>query len=458
MDTMAIIMAAGEGKRMHSERPKVLHEACGRPIIDWVIDAVSSSVSECPVVVVGSGADEVRAHLGADMRYAFQEKQLGTGHGVMTAAPYLEGRRGYVLVVSGDTPLLRGDTLLALCSLAKEGGFAAAILTALMEDPSGYGRIVRGEDGGIAAVVEHRDADARVMRIKEINASVYCFEIEAFLRVLKNLDNDNAQAEYYLTDCIAGLVKSGEKVGALLASDTQECMGVNDRVQLAEAAKALNGRIIVRHQRTGVTFVDPQNTYVDFGVSIGRDTIVYPGNVFEGNTVIGERCTIYPGCRIRDSVVGNGARIESSVICESAVGDGASIGPFSHLRPGTDVRESCRIGNFVELKKSIIGKASKVSHLTYVGDGVIGEDCNIGCGVVFVNYDGDSKNMTVVEDGAFVGCNANLISPVKVGKNSYIAAGSTITADVPEGALGVARSRQINKEGWSEKRRMEKHK
>jgi len=233
---------------------------------------------------------------------------------------------------------------------------------------------------------------------------------------------------------------------------------VNDRVQLAGAVKALQERIIERHQLAGVTFVDPQNTFVDHGVSIGRDTLVYPGNVFEGKTRIGENCTIYPGCRIKDSMIGNGARIESSVICDSEVGDGACVGPFTHLRPGADVGASCRIGNFVEVKKSRIGKASKVSHLTYVGDGVIGEDCNIGCGVVFVNYDGAGKNTTVVEDGAFVGCNTNLISPVKVGKNSYIAAGSTITEDVPEDALAVARSRQVNKEGWSAKRRMEKRK
>ena len=458
MDTMAIIMAAGEGRRMLSDKPKVLHEACGRPIIDWVIDAVSPCITACPVVVVGNGAQQVRAHLGTGVQYAFQDKQMGTGHAAMTAAPHLEGRKGYVLVVAGDVPLLKAESLATLCGLAKEGGYAATMLTAMMEDPSGYGRVVRSEGGSVAAVVEHRDADAQVMCIKEVNASVYCFEIEAFLRALKSLKNDNDQSEYYLTDCIAILAKEGRKVGALVASDARECMGVNDRAQLAGAVKVLQERIIRRHQLAGVTFIDPQNTCVGCGVSIGRDTVVYPGNVLEGETRIGENCTIYPGSRIRDSVVGNGATIDSSVVCGSVVGDGANVGPFAHLRPGTDVGESCRIGNFVEVKKSRIGRASKVSHLTYVGDGIIGEGCNIGCGVVFVNYDGSQKHTTVVEDGAFVGCNANLISPVTVGKNSYIAAGSTITEDVPEDALAVARGRQINTEGWSAKRRMEKRK
>lgn len=458
METMAIIMAAGEGKRMKSGLPKVLHKACGRPIIDWVMDAVLSCSSARPLVVVGSGQEAVRAHIGARAEYVLQERQLGTGHAAMMAAPMLEGKKGHVLVTAGDMPLLGRDTVAALHDMAKEGGYAAAMLTAMMDDPAGYGRVVRGEDNSVRSVVEHRDAGEEVRKVREINASVYCFEIEAFLRALGSLSNENDQSEYYLTDCIGFLVREGYKVGALIAPDARESMGVNDRVQLAEAAGILRERIIREHQLGGVTFIDPRNTYIDFGVEIGRDTIVYPGNVLEGNTRIGAACTIYPGCRIRDSVVGDGARIDSSVLTDSVVGEGATVGPFAHLRPGADIGQACRIGNFVEVKKSRIGKDSKVSHLTYVGDGLIGEACNIGCGVVFVNYDGEQKSLTVVENGAFVGCNANLVAPVRVGENAYVAAGSTITQDVPGDALAIARSRQVNKEGWSADRRMEKRK
>ncbi|MFZ5975612.1 MAG: bifunctional UDP-N-acetylglucosamine diphosphorylase/glucosamine-1-phosphate N-acetyltransferase GlmU [Bacillota bacterium] len=455
---MAIIMAAGEGKRMKSSLPKVLHKACGRPIIDWVMDAVLSCSSADPVVIVGSGGERVRAYLGERAQYAVQERQLGTGHAAMMAAPYLHGRTGHVLIVAGDMPLLQRDTVLALCDMAKRNGYAAVMLTAVMDDPAGYGRVIRSDDGGVSAIIEHRDAGEEVLRVREVNASVYCFEIEAFLRTLKSLSNNNDQGEYYLTDCIGCLVREGRKVGALVAADPAECMGVNDRAQLAQASKVLQERIIRKHMHAGVTFIDPQNTCVEHGVAIGRDTVVYPGNVLEGNTQIGEDCVIYPGCRITNSVVGDGASIQSSVLCDCIVGNRASVGPFAHLRPGADIGQACRIGNFVEVKNTPVGKGSKVSHLTYVGDGRIGEDCNIGCGVVFVNYDGENKNITVVEDGAFVGCNSNLVAPVTVGKNAYVAAGSTITEDVPGDALAIARSRQVNKEGWSAKRRMEKQK
>ncbi len=458
MDTMAIIMAAGEGKRMKSEIPKVLHQTCGRPIIDWVMDAVLSFSADKPIVVVGSGADSVKAHLEGRAQFAFQERQLGTGHAAMAAAPLLDERTGHVLVVAGDMPLLKPETIEALVELAQSEEYAAVMLTAVLDDPTGYGRVLRDPLGGVRAIIEHRDATPAEREVDEVNASVYCFETGAFYEALGALSSQNDQGEYYLTDCIGYLTGKGQRVGALIASDPEECMGVNDHAQLAQASKVLRRRVIAAHMAEGVSFIDPDNTYVDHGVEIGRGTVIHPGNTLQRGTRIGRNCTILPGCRISASVIGDGARVESSVLTDSTVGDGATVGPFAHLRPGAQVGEGCRVGNFVEIKNSRVGKGSKVSHLSYVGDGVIGEDCNIGCGVVFVNYDGEKKYAAVVEDGAFVGCNANLVAPVTVGEGAYVAAGSTVTEDVPRDALAIARSRQVNKEGWAGKRRMEKQK
>lgn len=453
-----VILAAGQGTRMRSKLPKVLHPLCGRPMIDWVIRTVVPVCSQPnPIVIVNDLEGEVADYLHNRASYnkgnvilALQAEQLGTGHALQCARPHLKGlpRNGYVLIAAGDMPLLSTASLQALCDATKKQDWAAGILTAKLENPTNYGRILRDRDGNIQCIVEQRDATPEQAKVQEINTSVYCFQSEPLLEALQHLTTANDQAEYYLTDCIGYLVAEGKAVGGVCAENPLECLGVNDRVQLAAAAKLLRRRICQRHMLAGVTIVDPATTYIDDEVVIGMDTIVSPGNHLQGATVIGESAVLYPDNRIVHSTIGNGAQIQSSVIQHSQVGAETTIGPFVQLRPGSVVGDHCRIGNFVEVKKSDIGDNSKVSHLSYIGDGSIGSGVNIGCGVVFVNYDGQTKNQTVVEDDAFVGCNSNLVAPVTIGQNAYVAAGSTITKDVPAYALGIERARQVNRENW----------
>lgn len=445
---MVIILAAGEGKRMKSKHSKVVHPVCGKPLVQWVHQAAIKAGAVESVIVVGHRADEVKECMGDKVQYALQEKQLGTGHAVMQAEEYLKGKDGYVMVLYGDTPLVTAETIAATLQYHKESNNAATVITADLEDPSGYGRIVRDAAGNVVRIVEHKDASEEEKRIREINSGMYCFTIQHLLDSLKELNNNNSQGEYYLTDTLEILLKKHLNVGAMKIKDAGEILGINDRVQLAQASGIMRDRILEKLMRSGVTIIDPVSTYIEEDVIIGMDTVILPGTVVEGNTVIGEDCVIGPNSRLVSAKIGDRVEVNNSVILESAAGDDTHIGPFAYVRPGSSIGKDVKIGDFVEIKKSVIGDRTKISHLTYVGDAEIGKNVNLGCGVVFVNYDGKNKNKTVVEDNAFVGCNTNLISPVVVKKDAYVAAGSTITEEVPENSLAIARSRQIVKENW----------
>jgi bifunctional UDP-N-acetylglucosamine pyrophosphorylase/glucosamine-1-phosphate N-acetyltransferase len=451
MKIKAVILAAGEGKRMKSAVPKMLHGVCGRPLVEWAIDVVRA-VDGNPVVVVGRGREDVmKALAGSGASFAVQEEQKGTGHAVMMARREIEAA-DCVLVTLGDMPLVQPDTVQKLVDCVVKDNRDAAVLYTVAEDPAGYGRILRDEYGDIKGIVEHRDASPAQREIREINASAYCFNRDMLLFALDHMDCENDQKEYYLTDAVSIIANMGGKISGV-EGESEEGMGVNDRAQLSEAARVLRARINRAHMLAGVTLVDPDNTYIDWDVKIGRDTVVYPGNVLEAGTVIGEGCTLYPNSRISRSRIGDNTDITASVITETVIGSCCHVGPFAYTRPGSRIGSNIKIGDFVEIKNSNIGDGTKISHLTYVGDADVGRDVNLGCGVVFVNYDGKKKHRTTVEDGAFIGCNTNLVAPVKVGKRGYTAAGSTITEDVPEDALAIARSRQTNKEGWVTKRR-----
>ncbi len=446
-----IILAAGEGKRMKSKLPKVLHRVCGKPMVQHVIDAVKGAGVEQLVVVVGHKADEVKACLSDDIYTAYQKEQLGTGHAVMCAENFLKDKEGTVIILAGDAPLITEDTISKVLKYHESNGYAATILTADAENPEGLGRIIRDGSGNVERIVEHKDASEEERKVKEVNSANYCFNIKVLLEMLGKLDNKNAQGEYYLTDTIELIRKSGRKVGAYKTSFT-EFMAVNSKVQLYEADKAMRKRILYGLMEEGVTIIDPETVHIGTDVKVARDTVIYPGVILEGKTEIGEDCIIGQNTRIVDSVIDSAVKIQSSVIMDSHIMEGAQIGPFAYVRPESTIGKHARIGDFVEIKKSYIGDGTKVSHLTYIGDATVGKECNFGCGTVFVNYDGDGKHRTIVGDHVFVGCNTNLIAPVEVGDNSYIAAGSTITDNVPEEALAIARARQVNKDGWVKKK------
>lgn len=456
MYNCAIILAAGEGKRMKSSTPKVLHKICGKEMVNVVIDTVKEAKVNDINVIVGRGADKVKdATTNRTVNYSLQDKQLGTGHAVMCAKEFLKGKKGTVAIFTGDAPLITKSTVERLFDFHGSKNYKATILTSIVDNPYGYGRVLRESNQEVCKIVEHKDCTEEEMKINEINAGMYCFDIESLLKSLDKLDNNNAQGEYYLPDVIGILKNEGEKIGAL-PIPFEETMGINSRVQLSEAEKVMRKRINQMHMDNGVTLIDPDCTYIDIDVEIGNDTIIYPGNVIQGKTVIGENCTIHSNSRIKDSIIDKNVTIQCSTILESKIGEGTTVGPFAYVRPESVIGKSARIGDFVEIKKSTIGDETKVSHLTYIGDAEIGSKCNFGCGTVVVNYDGQKKHKTVIGDNAFIGCNTNLVAPVKVNNNTYIAAGSTITDEVPEGALAIARCKQVNKEGWLEKKGIKK--
>ncbi|MDA3974662.1 bifunctional UDP-N-acetylglucosamine diphosphorylase/glucosamine-1-phosphate N-acetyltransferase GlmU [Enterococcus thailandicus] len=447
----AIILAAGKGTRMKSKLYKVLHPVSGKPMVEHIINRVSETNPDEIITIVGHGAEQVKAQLGERSEYALQAEQLGTGHAVLQAASFLEGKKGTTLVISGDTPLLTTETLNNLFEYHQGKNASATILTAQAQNPTGYGRIIRDHVGIVEKIVEQKDASPEEARVKEINTGTYCFDNEALFTALNKVGTNNAQGEYYLTDIIEILKEDGNTVAAYQTENFEESMGVNDRIALAKANEIMRKRINEAHMTNGVTFVDPASTYIDAGVVIGSDTVIEAGVQLQGETVIGMDCMIGAHSRIVDSVIEDNVVITNSVIESSHVKKAADVGPFAHLRPNAEIGEGVHIGNFVEVKNAEIGNHTKVGHLTYVGDATLGEDINVGCGVVFVNYDGKQKHHTKVGAHSFIGSNSNIVAPVTIEDHSSIAAGSTITNDVPEYALAIARARQVNKEGYAKK-------
>ncbi|MDD4572218.1 MAG: bifunctional UDP-N-acetylglucosamine diphosphorylase/glucosamine-1-phosphate N-acetyltransferase GlmU [Clostridia bacterium] len=446
-NTAAIILAAGKGTRMKSHLPKVLHKVAGKTMAEQVLSQVhSAGIGKC-YMVIGHSSREVQDTLGDIAEYVVQRPQLGTGHAVIQAIPFLSMETRAVLVACADTPLLTAKTLKALMEEFKQGKAACTVLTAKTENPHGYGRIIRNAEGFVTGIVEEKDATEAEKQICEVNTGTYFFDWRLLQEVLCELTNDNAQCEYYLTDTVKVLVEHGHKVTACLAADFQETMGVNDKVQLAMAEQVLRKRKITELQLAGVTVQDPANTYIDTEVEVGADTVIYAGCHLRGNTVIGKNCEIGPDSQITDTKVGDKCTILRSVTNDVVIGNAANIGPFAYLRPGTVLAENVKVGDFVELKKSHIGAGSKIPHLSYVGDSVVGSKVNIGCGTITCNYDGFNKFQTIIEDGAFIGSNSNLVAPVKIGANAYVAAGSTITMEVSADDLAIARGKQRNLEG-----------
>ena len=447
----AIVLAAGQGTRMKSKLYKVLHPVCGKPMVEHVINHIETLDVNRIVTVVGHGADKVQEQLGDKSEYVLQAEQLGTAHAVQQAEGILGDLEGITLVVCGDTPLIRPETMKALVDFHREQNAKATILTAIAEDPTGYGRIIRNEGGQVAQIVEHKDATPEQHSVKEINTGTYCFDNKLLFEALKLVNNNNAQGEYYLPDVIEILQKQEEIVSAYVTKDFNETLGINDRFALSQAEDLMRARINERHMRNGVTIINPATTHISAEAIIGSDTVILPGTMIEGKTIIGADCEIGPNSHIIDSQIGNDTSIHSSVVKSSAIGDAVAIGPFAHIRPESTLGNHVKIGNFVEVKKSQINEDSKVSHLSYIGDAEIGKNVNIGCGSITVNYDGKNKHKTIIEDNVFVGCNTNLVAPVTVRKNAFIAAGSTITKEVPEDALAIARARQENKLGYMNK-------
>lgn len=447
-EIISVILAAGEGKRMKSKKSKVVHDICGKPLIGWVCQQAKKAGIDEQVVVVGHRAEQVKNALGDVYSFCMQEQQLGTGHAVMQAYDYLKDRTGTAFILYGDTPLITSQTLQKTIGHHDREGNAVTVITADFEDPTGYGRIVRDDNGKVKKIVECKDADDSVKKVTEINSGMYCFDVVALLDALKELKNDNAQGEYYLTDTLEILINKGMKIGAFKIENEEEIFGINDRIQLAQASKIIRERILTNHMKNGVSIIDPTNTYIDDEVIIGMDTVIYPMTFLEGNTVIGEDCIIGPSTKLVNSKISNNVEIVNSTVLNSSIDDNTHVGPFAYIRPNSVIGKNVKIGDFVEIKKSEIGDNTKISHLSYVGDASIGKNVNLGCGVVVVNYDGVNKNKTVVEDNAFIGCNVNLVSPVIVEKGAYVAAGSTITEKVPENSLAIARCRQTVKENW----------
>lgn len=452
MGKYALILAAGEGKRMKSETSKVLHKVCGKEMVNHVIDIMRNAGFEDVNVIVGRSKEQVMDKTSSrNVSYSVQEEQLGTGHAVLCAKEFLQDKEGTVAIFTGDAPLVREETVKEMLKSHEEGDYSATLLTSVIENPAGYGRIKRsGND--VEKIIEHKDCSEEELKLKEINAGMYLFDAKELQEALLLLKNDNAQGEYYLTDVIEIMKGKNLKVGAVI-TEFDETRGVNSRAQLAEAEAILRKRINEFHMENGVTLIDPLTTYIGADVVIGNDTIIYPNNTLEGKTVLGKGVLLHPNNRIEDSVIEDEVTIASSVILCSKVGKKTTVGPFAYIRPDSVIGEEVKVGDFVEIKKSTIGNGTKISHLTYIGDAEVGEHVNFGCGTVVVNYDGKNKYKTVVEDHAFIGCNTNLVAPVTVHEGAFTAAGSTITENVPKEGLGIARAKQVNKEGWVQKRK-----
>lgn len=451
-DLTAVILAAGKGTRMKSALPKVLHRVGGKPMLQHVLNAAKTAGAVRNIVVIGFGSESVRQAVGDQAEFAVQAEQLGTGHAVMQTRDLLADARGTIMVLCGDTPLLRGELLHTLYQEHLSTGAKATVLTAVMPDPSGYGRVIRGKDQQVTKIVEQKDAAPEELMVNEVNTGIYCFEAKELFAALAGITPNNMQGEYYLTDVIGLLVNQGDKVWAVPSGDYQETLGINSRAQLAEAEQILRRRKLADLMENGVTIMDPASTFIDEEVAIGPDTVIYPFTWLEGNTVIGSGCEIGPNTRLTNTCIGDNTAISFSYAHDCQAGSGVTVGPYVHLRPGTALADGVKVGNFVEIKNSQVGSGSKVPHLSYIGDTDMGAGVNIGSGTITVNYDGRNKYRTTIEDHAFIGCNSNLVAPVTVGQGAYVGAGSTITKNVPPEALGVARAKQNNIEGWTKRK------
>jgi bifunctional UDP-N-acetylglucosamine pyrophosphorylase / glucosamine-1-phosphate N-acetyltransferase len=454
-DLHIVILAAGKGTRMKSARPKVLHQVAGRPMIDYAMKAARSLTPNTITVVVGHMKELLQQGLVRypELSFVTQEPQLGTGHALLQTASVLEGQSGSVLLLSGDVPLLRPHTLTALLRKHVESGAAATVLTSNIEQPYGYGRIVRLR-GKVSRIVEERDASPVQRKIKEINGGIYAFSLAPLFDALRGLATANAQGEYYLTDLVSMYRRKKLGVEAVLLEDSNEIRGINSRSELAEASRIVRQKKNEELMAAGVTIEDPATTYIDESVVIGADTVIHPGVHLEGKTEIGQACEIHAGVRIINSTLDDRVTVQNfCVINGSRLGPGVTVGPFVHIRPDNDLHESVRIGNFVELKKSVVGKGSKAGHLSYLGDAIIGEGVNIGAGTITCNYDGAQKHQTIIEDGAFIGSDTQLVAPVTVGKGAYVGSGTTIRESVPAGSLAVSAGKQRNIENWADKKK-----
>ena len=451
MQRHAIILAAGKGTRMKSKKYKVLHEVAGKSMIEHVLNNVKQSGVNQIVTIVGHGAESVKETLGEQSLYSFQEEQLGTAHAVKTAQEHLADKEGTTLVVCGDTPLITSKTLQSLIDHHEGTNSQVTVLSASTSQPHGYGRIVRDSNHLLQRIVEEKDASDIEREINEISSGIFAFDNQVLFDKLAQVKNDNAQGEYYLPDVLSLILEDGGKAEIYHTDDFDEIMGVNDRVMLSEAEKAFQKRINDFHMRNGVTILDPNSTYIGPDVEIGMDTTIEPGVRIGGHTTIGEDVLIGQYSEINNSTIHSNANIKQSIINDSIVGEKTKVGPFAQLRPGSNLGADVKVGNFVEVKKASLKDGAKVSHLSYIGDAEIGERTNIGCGSITVNYDGVNKFKTIVGKDAFIGCNTNLIAPVTVGDHTLIAAGSTITDDIPEDSLALARARQVNKEGYLKK-------
>jgi bifunctional UDP-N-acetylglucosamine pyrophosphorylase/glucosamine-1-phosphate N-acetyltransferase len=439
---------------MKSDLVKVLHPLLGVPMLSYPIElSLNDLKAEKTILVVGHQADKIKEKFkDPRIHFVVQEEQLGTGHAVLQALPFLQSFNGTVLILCGDVPLAKMETLRSFIDTFWRNESKLSVLTAVVENPSGYGRIIRGPTGWLERIVEEKDGSDEEKLIREINTGIFCIKASFLVDGLKEIGQENAQGEYYLTDLVEIGRKRGMRCSAHMVADPTEVMGINTRADLALANEVLRQEKVMDLMLSGVTALDPKTTYVDRTVEIGKDTILHPNCVLQGKTKIGERCVIESNVRIVDSVVGNEVSVRSnSVITESKIDDGASIGPFAHLRPLTEIKTKAKIGNFVEVKKSVIGKGTKANHLTYIGDSLVGEEANIGAGTITCNYDGYEKHQTIIGDRVFVGSNVELVAPVKVGSRSSIGAGTTVTKDIPEGALAISRTRQKNIKGWNKK-------
>ena len=438
---------------MKSKMPKVLHKVCGKPLSKWVIDASKAAGADKVCAVVGHKAETVKEVLGDVCEFALQAEQKGTGHAVMQAIDVIKNSKGEVVILNGDTPLITAETINKAIEYHKNNGNQATVITAILDDATGYGRIVRDNDGSVLKIVEQKDASEEEKKINEVNSGMYVFDAQSLVYALDKITPNNAQGEYYLTDTLEILLSAGKKIGGYAISDNDEIRGINDRVQLNEAEKIMQKRINEYHMRNGVTMRNPESVYIEDGVEIGNDTEICQNVTIKSGTKIGSDCVIGSGSMLDRAVIHDGVDVLSSVILESEVDEGTHVGPFAYIRPNCHVGKEVKVGDFVELKNSNIDDGTKISHLTYIGDSDVGKRVNFGCGTVTCNYDGKKKYRTTIGDDCFVGCNTNFVSPINVGDGVYIAAGSTITEDIPENSLSIARARQINKEGWKDKRK-----